>query len=131
MTAPTTVRIYKPVSWTLIASSLLIVSLILVSLACKPKAHLHEGQVHGFVVTEFANVAGVPAEQIAVPDLSVYLKHTTSGKRTAAVTTNALGHFATGEEKPGTYYVCVEANGFVPACDPKVTTISSRSEEHT
>jgi hypothetical protein len=125
MTAPTTVRIYKPVSWTLIASSLLIVSLILVSLACKPKAHLHEGQVHGFVVTEFANVAGVPAEQIAVPDLSVYLKHTTSGKRTAAVTTNALGHFATGEEKPGTYYVCVEANGFVPACDPKVTTISS------
>jgi len=125
MTAPTTVRFNKPASWTLIAGSLLIVSLILVSAACKPKAHLHEGQVHGFVVTEFANVAGVPAEQIAVPDVSVYLKHTTSGKKTAAVTTNALGHFATGEEKPGTYYVCVEANGFVPACDPKVTTIST------
>src|SRR5208283_2140301 len=72
-----------------------------------------------------ANVAGALPTQIALPDVTVYLKNTVNGKHSAKVKTNALGHFATNHEKAGTYQVCVEADGFAATCDPKVVTITA------
>jgi hypothetical protein len=123
MTTPTAFCTRKPISWSLFASLVLALWLILLNAACKPKLHLQGGQVHGFVVSEFANVAGAPVTQIALPDVFVYLKNTVSGKRSAKVKTNELGHFATNNEKPGTYQVCAEASGFLAICDPKVISI--------
>ncbi|MGB8014037.1 MAG: carboxypeptidase-like regulatory domain-containing protein [Terriglobales bacterium] len=125
MTTTTAFRTRKPAFRTFFGFFTLAVCLILLNAGCKPKLHLAGGQVHGFVVAEFANVAGALPTQIALPDVSVYLKNTVNGKHSAKVKTNALGHFATNHEKAGTYQVCVEADGFAATCDPKVVTITA------
>ncbi len=113
-------RTGKLATWSLIASVSLASFLILFTAACKPKNHLRGGQVHGFVVAQFPNA---PATLIHLPDVTIYLRNTLSGKKSGKVTTNALGHFITGNEKPGPYQVCAEAAGFVAACDSKVITV--------
>jgi hypothetical protein len=123
MVTLTTVRASKLASWSFCVALVFAAGLTLLVVGCKSKLHLHGGQVHGFVVAEFANVAGAPAQQIALPEVSVYLKNTLNGKHTAKVKTDALGQFATNNEKPGTYQVCAEATGFVAACDPSVIAI--------
>jgi hypothetical protein len=85
MAALTPVRIYGSNSWRLHAVPTVGAGLMLFAAGCKWFApggpvHASGGQVHGIVVAQFANVAASPAEQIALPDVSVYLKNTSNGK---------------------------------------------------
>jgi hypothetical protein len=68
---------------------------------------------------------------ILLPGATVYLKdHTTHARSPLGAVTDASGSFGLPPQAPGTYDVCAEAAGFVPACDPTPVELGPGSPDY-
>ncbi|MDX2000419.1 MAG: hypothetical protein SF066_22080 [Thermoanaerobaculia bacterium] len=74
-------------------------------------------EVHGYVVADLANLDFNLPDPVFVPDVTVYLARTPSGRPAGpAVQSDRRGFFVLPEHRPGAYFLCLEKVGFERSC---------------
>jgi mono/diheme cytochrome c family protein len=85
------------------------------------------GETHGFVKVDIRGQEPENAKirQIFLPDISVYLKNTSTSALSPKVQTDLKGRFVIPRQPSGTYSLCWEAPGYIPGCSKAPLTIEN------
>ena len=88
------------------------------------------GEVHGFVATLIGarqSTLAIPLMRIRVPNVTVFLKDASSGVAGPSATTNVHGWYMTPHYRPGLYFICLKAVGFIASCGTTPIAIGSET----
>ena len=89
------------------------------------------GEVHGYVVASLGSSRSVLTALAPkgaphfLPDITAYLKNTTTGMTSPKVKTDLKGFFMVPKQPAGKYQLCLEAPGYVSACPQQFSIASS------
>jgi len=89
---------------------------------CRGKAPAPQGsggQIHGLVYTEIVDAAAHAKRRIVLPDVTVYVKNTSTNEQSPKAVTDARGRYVVPQMPAGNYVLCWEGDGYQPGCTPE------------